>query len=340
MKDTAYLLGFLLISGALLIVGRDQLPSSIVLTWGITFGATAAVAVLLVSLYRVQLELKHSRRELARKDAELTFAREVQAALFPRSFPSDRGLSFSAICIPAQSISGDFYDIVECPDGRIAVCLADISGKGVSAAILMANVQAHFRALIETHESLSEVCIRLNDHISSFTNSGKFATFFVAQWRPGDPWMEYVNAGHQLPVILGATDTLPDQGGPPLGLFSGVKYQSGRIGLRTGETIVLYSDGIVEAHDESDEEFGVERLEAVLESSRDRALREMQKAVLEAVSHWTRKDPDDDMTLLMVRIDDEVRLMGPPEEAEVRVPGRTPDPGDQGGPAASEENQG
>ena len=340
MKDTAYLVGFLLISGALLIIGRDQLPSSTVLTWGITFGATAAVAVLLVSLYRVQLELKHSRRELARKDAELTFAREVQAALFPRTFPRDRGLSFSAICIPAQSISGDFYDVVECPDGRIAVCLADISGKGVSAAILMANVQARFRALIETHDSLSEVCGRLNDHISGFTDSGKFATFFVAQWRPGSHRMEYVNAGHQFPVVLGATDSLPDQGGPPLGLFAGVKYQSGSIGLRAAETIVLYSDGIVEAHDEYDEEFGNERLQNVLEASQDQTLREMQKAVLEAVSQWTRKDPDDDMTLLMVRVDDEERLMKPSMDEAVQDSKTTRDRKDPLNPVAVEEIRG
>jgi sigma-B regulation protein RsbU (phosphoserine phosphatase) len=308
VKDTAYLLAFLVIAGVLLIVGRDQLPSSTVLTWGITFGATSAFAVLLVSLYRVQHELKRSRRELARKEAELTFAREVQAALFPRSFPSDRGLSFSAICIPAQGISGDYYDIVECPDGRIAVALADISGKGVSAAILMANVQARFRALIETQDSLPEVCSRLNDHICGFTQSGKYATFFVAQWRRGSLQMEYVNAGHQVPIVLGPGVAWPDKGGPPLGLFSGVKYEAGTLALRNGDAIVLYSDGIIEAPDDEDEEFGMERLQALLEPMHGRPLREIQKSVLEAVNHWTQRDPNDDMTLFVIRIDDEKRL--------------------------------
>jgi hypothetical protein len=102
LRDSIYFVGFLLAAGVLLILGRDQLPSAGLFTWGLTFGATTAAGILLVSLYRVQLELKQSRHELARKQAEMNFAREVQAALFPRDLPVDRGLSFSAICIPAQ----------------------------------------------------------------------------------------------------------------------------------------------------------------------------------------------------------------------------------------------
>ena len=109
MRDTLYVLGFLVIAGLLLFIGRDLIPSSTILTWIVTFGATAAVGVLLISLFRVQQELKQSRFELARKDVELQIAREVQAALFPKTLPLDRGLSFSAICIPAQGISGDYY---------------------------------------------------------------------------------------------------------------------------------------------------------------------------------------------------------------------------------------
>ena len=111
-----------------------------------------------MSLYRVQLELQSSRRQLARKEAELSFALEVQQALFPRHLPESNGLEFAAVCIPARGISGDYYDVVQFPDGRLVFAIADISGKGISAAILMANVQALLRTLSETGNPPAEVC--------------------------------------------------------------------------------------------------------------------------------------------------------------------------------------
>lgn len=310
MRDTLYLLGFLVMAALLLFVGRGQLPSSTIFTWTLTFGATAAAGVLLVSLYRVQQELKQSRFELARKDVELQIAREVQAALFPRTLPANRGLSFSAICIPAQGISGDYYDIVECPDGRIVVAIADISGKGISAAILMSNIQARFRAVIETNDSLSEVCGLLGDHLHDFSEPERFATFFVAQWRPGRSRLEYVNAGHQIPIIVGRRANLLELGGPPLGLFPDQTYQSGTAKLDRGDLLVLYSDGITEATDADDEDFGEEQLRSLVEENADKSVRELQRLILDNVSAWTRQDPQDDMTLVIVRVDDTDRLSG------------------------------
>lgn len=306
MRDAVYLVGFLVGAVVLLLIGHGQLPSSTVLTWGLTFGATAAVGVLLISLYRVQLELKHSRSELARKQAEIQFAREVQAALFPRELPADRGLSFTAICIPAQGISGDYYDIVECPDGRIVVAIADISGKGISAAILMSNLQARFRALVEYLDHPAEVCNRLNRHFVEFTDPERFATFFFAQWRPGSGEVEYVNCGHQVPLLCGSTRAEMDAGGPPLGLFSGIRYQSGSIRTRPGDLIVLYSDGISEAPGPDDTEFGVERLQRVIDQGCDRPLRTIQQSVLQALSEWSGREPHDDMTIVLVRIEQPV----------------------------------
>jgi phosphoserine phosphatase RsbU/P len=308
LRDSIYFVGFLLAAGVLLILGRDQLPSAGLFTWGLTFGATTAAGILLVSLYRVQLELKQSRHELARKQAEMNFAREVQAALFPRDLPVDRGLSFSAICIPAQGISGDYYDILECPDGRIVVALADISGKGISAAILMANLQARFRALIENISSLGQVCGRLNTHLHNFTDAGRFATLFVAQWCPGSGLLEYVNAGHQIPVLLGSGIRDLEKGGPPLGLFGDLEYEVGKVEIRGGDLMVVYSDGITEARDERDQEFGDGRLRDLVAAHRSRPLRDIQKIILEGVGDWSRREPEDDMTLVLVRVEDESRL--------------------------------
>lgn len=332
MRDSLYLAGFLIGAVVLLFVGHGHLPSSTVLTWGLTFGATAAAGVLLVSLYRVQLELKQSRSELARKQAELNFAREVQAALFPRQLPADRGLSFSAICIPAQGISGDYYDIVECPDGRIVVAIADISGKGISAAILMANLQARFRALIEDLEDPAEVCNRLNRHFVEFTDPERFATFFLAQWRPGSNRIEYVNCGHQAPLLCGSLRESLDLGGPPIGLFAGITYNSGQVLARPGDLIVLYSDGISEATGRQDEEFGTARLEAAVKQDCARPLRVIQQSILQALADWTGQDPQDDMTLVMVRVEDEA--VGIRQQAanlpEARKSGFTAARGDEG----------
>jgi sigma-B regulation protein RsbU (phosphoserine phosphatase) len=310
LRDTLYVLGFLVIAGLLLFIGRDLIPSSTILTWIVTFGATAAVGVLLISLFRVQQELKQSRFELARKDVELQIAREVQAALFPKTLPLDRGLSFSAICIPAQGISGDYYDIIQCPDGRISLAIADISGKGVSAAILMSNIQARFRALIETNDSLCEVCRLLNDHLHDFSEPERFATFFVGQWRPGSGRFEYVNAGHQVPVVVGDGTMQLQVGGPPLGLFPNRTYRCGAAELKRGDLLVLYSDGITEATNPAEEEFGEQRLRNLIEKNTDQSVRDLQRIILDSVSAWTRRDPQDDMTLVIVRVEDEHRLLG------------------------------
>jgi serine phosphatase RsbU (regulator of sigma subunit) len=184
MRDKAYLVGFLLVAGFLLFLGRDLIQSSVMIAWGVTFGGTTVVAVLLVALYRFRLQLQASRLEIARTEAELSFALKVQQALFPRSFPQGYGLEFSATCIPARGISGDYYDVLEMADGRLVCAIADISGKGISAAILMANLQALLRVVASTCSSPGEICGKINYHLHQVTDSSRFATFFYADWNP------------------------------------------------------------------------------------------------------------------------------------------------------------
>lgn len=167
MRERLYPFAFLLTAGLLLYFGRSLLQVSDVMTWGLTFAGTTAAGVLGMALYRVQLELRASRHELALRQAELNFALEVQRALFPRQFPSDVDLEFTGICVPARGISGDFYDVMQLPDGRLVFAIADISGKGISAAILMTNLQAVLRMLAtavhltRSVPSLISTCIRL-----------------------------------------------------------------------------------------------------------------------------------------------------------------------------------
>ncbi|MCI0417622.1 MAG: PP2C family protein-serine/threonine phosphatase [Acidobacteria bacterium] len=306
MRDKLYLIGFLVGAGLLLLLGRGYLPGAAVLiTWSLTFGGTTAAAVLGVILYRLQLQLKASRLELARKEVELSIAREVQQALFPRQLPGGGGLEFSAVCIPSAGISGDYYDVLPLADGRLIFAIADISGKGVSAAILMANLQALLRALAPSAPDPSAVCRRLNEHLHQVTDAAKFATLFYAEWNLRERRLSYVNAGHNAPLLLrnGRGQRL-EQGGMPLGMFPATEFDTGRVCLSPGDTLVLYSDGITEATARNGEEFGESRLEDVVKAHCGKPLAEIQAQVLAGVRQWSGSVPEDDMTLMIARATD------------------------------------
>jgi len=302
MKDRIYLAAFLLGAAALLYVGRGLIARSVLVTATLTFAGTTAAAVFGLALYRVQLELRASRMELARRQAEISFAHEVQRALFPRRFPTDSGLEFSAVCVPASGISGDYYDVVTVPGGRLVFAIADVSGKGISAAILMSNVQAVLRILVEAGYSPSEVCSQLNRHLHRITDNSRFATFFYAEWDSRDQMLTYINAGHTTPILWGSrSGQRLDEGGVPLGLFRDFQYQEGKVRLQSGDLIVLYSDGITEAGANRGEQFGEARLGAVIAAHAQRPLDEIQQQVLSEVRRWSGQEPEDDATLLLVR---------------------------------------
>ncbi len=301
MLEKLSFVGGLVLAGVLLFVGRAYLPGSVLLTWGLTFAAATGGAVLLVALYRVQMELKESRRELTRNQAEISFALEVQQALFPRSFPTS-GLEFSGVCIPARGIGGDYYDVLECVDGRILFAIADISGKGISAAILMSNLHALLRALAENGDDPVEICSRLNIHLHRVTEAARFATFFYADWNRETRELRYVNAGHNPPFLIGSGAACKlEQGGLPLGLFDDAEYQMGQCTLRPGDLLVLYSDGITEKGESKNQEFGVERLVSLAAALRQKPLPEIQEGILAAVRNWQGPELDDDMTMMLVR---------------------------------------
>ncbi len=302
VKDRIYLAVFLLGAGALLYVGRDLIARSVAVTATLTFAGTTAAGVFGLALYRVQLELRASRMELARKQAEINFAHEVQRALFPRQFPAGGGLEFSGACVPASGISGDYYDVLQLGHGRLAFAVADISGKGISAALLMSNVHAVLRTLAEAGHSPAEVCSQLNRHLCRVTDDSRFATFFYAEWNPANQTLTYVNAGHTTPVLWGSwRGQRLDEGGVPLGLFPDFQFQVGRVQLLLGDLIAVYSDGITEAGTQRGEQFGEARLETLVKACAQKPLGEIQARVLAEVRKWSGEEPEDDVTLLLVR---------------------------------------
>jgi sigma-B regulation protein RsbU (phosphoserine phosphatase) len=301
-RDRLYLIGFLLLAGFLLFLGRNQLPQSVVEGWGLTLAGTSTVAVLLLALYRFRLALQASRLELARQEAELGFALKVQQALFPQDWPTDSGLDFSATCIPARGISGDYYDIFKLPDGRLVFAIADISGKGISAAILMASLQALLRAVVPTGQSPSDVCKKLSDHLHGITDASRFATFFYAEWHRSKRLLSYVNAGHNPPFLLNnAGCQFLSQGGIPLGIMPDSEFETAELTISPGNMLVLYSDGITEAGLRYDEAFGEERLVQLVAANMDKPLPEIQSRVLGEVRTKSKNEPEDDMTLVLAR---------------------------------------
>lgn len=302
MRDKLYLIGFLLGAGLLLYLGRNLIRQSALLTTVLAFAGTTAVGVLGLALYRVQLALRTSQRELAMRQAELNFALEVQQSLFPHQFPADGGLEFSAICVPARGISGDYYDVVELPDGRLLLAIADISGKGISAAILMSNLQAVLRTVAEEGRTPAEICAQLNRHLYQISDGTRFATFFFCEWDRKRRVLSYVNAGHTMPILAGSAkgQQLYD-GGPPLGLFQSTDFQVGTVILHPGDLIVLYSDGITEAGIQNGEDFGEKRLEEIIAAHGDKPLAQIQESILGAVRDWSGNELEDDMTLLIAR---------------------------------------
>lgn len=303
MREKLILAGFVLLSALLIYLGRDLLRGSLVVTGALTFTGVTAASVLTLLLYRVKLELQDSRDELARKDYEIGLAREVQSALFPASLPSGRGLDYYGICIPARGISGDYYDAFELADGGQAFAIADISGKGISAALLMANLQALLRTEVYSGLPPAELARQLNRRFHQVSPPVSFATFFYGQWDPSKRVLSYVNAGHNLPLLFrnGQTRQL-EEGGLPLGIFADAEYQCGQLQLQRDDLLLLYSDGVTEASPPGREEFGCERLVEVVHRHDRRPASALAEQILESVRLWAGEELQDDQTLLLVKV--------------------------------------
>ena len=252
--------------------------------------------------------LIEEQNQRQRLENEISIAREVQNQLFPSTLPSVPGVEIEAICKAARSVSGDYYDFIQLSPTHVAIAIADISGKGISAALLMASLQAALRsqALTEGSESIStaELVARLNRHLVRNTGDDRFATFFIAVYDSSTRTLRYTNAGH-LPsfLICNASSHLLDKGGMVLGVLDDYVYEQGVVQVSPDSLLIGYSDGLVEPENVYGEEFGITRLkEAAIRVQHAKPLM-VAESLMAAAEEWAgTPEQADDMTVIVTRL--------------------------------------
>jgi len=248
------------------------------------------------------IEEQHKRQKL---ENELTIAREVQTQLFPRELPEMPGLELAAVCRAARVVSGDYYDFLSLGPSRLGLAIADISGKGISAALLMASLQAALRgqAILNGHRTTAEVVANLNRHLFVNTTDDRYATLFYAEYDAPSRSLCYTNAGHCAPFfVTGNTLKKLDEGGTVVGLFDHADYKQVTVPAEPGAMFVGFSDGLLEPENVYGEEFGTTRLANEVLRLRDAPAATIAEGLLSAVEQWAgTPEQADDMTVIVAR---------------------------------------
>ncbi len=263
---------------------------------------------------QVALALENARltatvaSEVARRvrlNRELEIAREVQEQLLPQQLPRLAELDFAGRCRPARGVGGDYYDFLALPDGRLGLAIGDVSGKGIPAALLMASLQASLRGQVTFgRRDLAEVMARVNTLLCASSSSNRYATFFYGEYEQATRRLSYVNAGHNAPMLLradGAVERL-DAGGPVVGLIEFASYAAAAVELRPGDRLLGFTDGLSEAMNPADEEWGEERLALALRTCQGLdAGATLDRLMAEADAFASGAPQHDDMTAVLVR---------------------------------------
>lgn len=241
-----------------------------------------------------------------RLNRELEIAREVQERLFPQTLPPIAGLDYCGACRPAQGVGGDYYDFLALPDGRLGIAIGDVSGKGIAAALLMASLQASLRSqAISGPAELDTLMRNVNRLVYEASASNRYATFFYAQYHPPMRRLDYVNAGHNAPMVFrrDATVVRLEDGGPVVGLLRNAPYQRSSVMLQPGEILLLFTDGISEAMTAGNEEWGEERLIEAMKECDALPAAEIVRTLLAAADKFVAGAKQyDDMTLVAVKV--------------------------------------
>jgi serine phosphatase RsbU (regulator of sigma subunit) len=265
----------------------------------------------LVSFDEVTHALEAQRRAIREKleferrlAQELEIAKQVQAQLFPQTLPPLRTLEYAGTCIQARKVGGDYYDFLDLGQERLGFVIGDISGKGIAAALLMANLQANLRSQCAIAVDQPQRFLRsVNQLFCENTPNGSFATLFFAEYDDNAGRLRYANCGHLPALLLRSDDTLErlESTATVLGVFKEWDCTIGECRLRAGDTLALYTDGITESYDAQDEEFGEGRLIEALRRNCGSSPQCLMDSIVAEVQKFSPQEQHDDITLIIAK---------------------------------------
>ncbi len=262
------------------------------------FSEHASLAIENAYLHRAMVEKEVVEREIK-------IAATIQQRLLPKELPSVDRYQFEAIALPCKAIGGDYYDVIRIEDGEYVLVIADVSGKGIPAALLVSTLHAALHAYLRASVSLSDLVVKLNESVFRDTPTEQYITFFVSVLNTKRDMFMYVNAGHNPPYIVSAGSKEAIQlnvGGVPLGMFANAEYETGVVELQPGDNVCLFTDGVTEAFSPASEEYGEHRFLRCITGNKDLPLPELKDSILRDVGSFTKSEPQsDDLTLLLFR---------------------------------------
>ena len=263
----------------------------------------------LIETLRHQIELGQARRtQLRIQEEEIEDARKIERALLPKNIPQPAGCEISTDWRPARTLSGDYFDVLKLSERKTALCIADVIGKGMPAALLMANVQANVRAHVGGGATNAieprEFSERLNRDVCANTAPGKFVTFFYSVLDTESKKLVYTNAGHIAPILLRRNDQVArlEQGGAVLGVFREWEYEQGEIHLSSGDRLLLFTDGVTDVMNANEVEFGEERLIRLALANSHLSATDLQETIIRAVDGFSAGSAQDDATLIVLSV--------------------------------------
>jgi len=252
--------------------------------------------IIVVAIENKRMAKESVKQELVKR--ELEQASEMQRLLFPANLPSNHKIDISAKYLSHSKVSGDYYDYIQLNEDEFIICIADVSGKGISAAMLMANFQATVRTIYNYQRlELKNLIFELNKQVFASANGEKFITFFIAEYNSKTRKMKYVNAGHNWPILIrGKSSSFLNKGCIGLGMFEEIPHiESGEVEIQTNTTLILYTDGVVELENGTDEQFETERLTKIVQSFFPLSMEDLNAIIFSKLDDWrgTRRYVDD-----------------------------------------------
>jgi sigma-B regulation protein RsbU (phosphoserine phosphatase) len=261
------------------------------------FANAAAIAIEKAVLHEQLVEKK-------RIESQLEVARQVQASLLPDRPPEPEGFDIAAVNLPTYEVGGDYYDFIDLGEGNIGIAVADVSGKGVPAALIMATFRAALRTQVRNDFAIAQIIRKVNHLLWESTSDSQFVTAVYGVLDTKTGRFTYTNAGHNPPMLVKLDGSLVElnRGGPALGVFDSAQYEEALVEVQIGDSLVLYTDGVIEAAADDGREFGVKRLQNTVTAASDLSAFKTTRAILDATRAFSGTDSfADDFTIVVIK---------------------------------------